>query len=451
MLLYWRHMKNREIIRTSLAIYLPSLLVQLGASLTMSFNVLWSRDLGAGVAMIGLIAAGNGIGSLIFDLPGGWIGGKVREKPFMIAAVAGLVLTGIFKAAATRPWQLLGIGMFMGMCVSAWGIGRLAYIRKNIPRRYRGRTLAYMGGIMRVARIATPALGGLIIQLLGFRVLYGVQAFLFASALVLLLVMMKDGSYLESGQAPASSVLKETFAKNGRNIVAAMIGIGGLQLLRISRNLIFPLWADSIGMSALLIGGFTSVGGLVETAMVVPAGITLDRAGRKWAAVPCTLGFALSMALMPLALTPAALAGVYLLMSLSNGLGSGINMTISSDLAPKNAAAEFLGIWRFVTDTSRLTGPLIAGSVAAAVSLPAAPLTAASAGLISAAVLMFAMDEPGRNTQIPARYRQTPARTSQKPDQNMDQPGRNNQKPGRIDQKTGQTTGPKNQSPTSPD
>lgn len=409
-------MKNREIIRTSLAIYLPSLLVQLGASLTMSFNVLWSRDLGAGVAMIGLIAAGNGIGSLIFDLPAGWIGGKIREKPFMIAALAGLVLTGVFKASATRPWQLLVIGIFMGMCVSAWGIGRLAYIRKNIPRRYRGRTLAYMGGIMRVARIATPALGGLIIQFLGFRVLYGVQALLFSGAMVLLLVMMKDGSYMAVGQVHAASVLKETFSTNGRNIFAAMIGISGLQLLRISRNLIFPLWADSIGMSALLIGAFTSAGGMVETAMVVPAGITLDRAGRKWAAVPCTLGFALSMALMPLALTPAALAGVYLLMSLSNGLGSGINMTISSDLAPKKAAAEFLGIWRFVTDTSRLTGPLIAGSIAAAVSLPAAPLAAASVGVVSAAVLLFAMDEPGQN-------KVEPGQNMDEPDPNMDKPG----------------------------
>ena len=87
--------------------------------------------------------------------------------------------------------------------------------------------------------------------------------------------------------------------------------------------------------------------------MVVPAGYVMDRFGRKKAVVPCTIGLGLSLMAFPLAQSFTGLAVIMLLTALSNGIGSGINMTISSDLAPRRAASEFLGLWRFVTDSVR--------------------------------------------------------------------------------------------------
>jgi hypothetical protein len=52
-----------------------------------------------------------------------------------------------------------------------------------------------------------------------------------------------------------------------------MVGLTGLMLLRMSRNIIVPLWADAIGVAAILLGTITSAGGLLETALVVPAGL----------------------------------------------------------------------------------------------------------------------------------------------------------------------------------
>ncbi len=391
--MYNGDVNNRAIIRTSLSIYVPNLLVQLGASMTMAFNPLWSQKLGADVAMIGLIAAGSGIGHLIFDLPGGWIAGRIREKTFLLTSLTGMVLCGLARAAATEPWQLFIISAVFGMFASAFGIGRTAYIRRHVPQELRGRTMAFMGGIMRIARVLTPALGGAVVQFMGFRQLYVLQAIFFGLGAVALGLMLKRGETPGSVHHPPLAVLGKTFRENGGNIAAAMIGITGLMLLRMSRNLIIPLWADSIGVSALALGGITSAGGLVETALVVPAGLVMDRAGRKWAAVPCTLGFAAAMALIPLATGLAALTAVYLLISLANGLGSGINMTISSDLAPRHAASEFLGIWRFVTDSSMLSGPILAGYIAASLSLWAAPLAAAGIGLAAGLVLLFGLKE----------------------------------------------------------
>ena len=56
--------------------------------------------------------------------------------------------------------------------MAAWGIGRLAYFRRRIPARIRGRTLAFMGGVMRVTRIITPVIGGFLVKFQGFRMIF---------------------------------------------------------------------------------------------------------------------------------------------------------------------------------------------------------------------------------------------------------------------------------------
>ena len=128
-------------------------------------------------------------------------------------------------------------------------------------------------------------------------------------------------------------------------------------LLRISRNLLVPLWAVHIGISVTALGIITSAGAILETIMVIPAGRILDHKGRKWSAVPCTLGLALGLGLLPLTNSIFTLSAIYGLTAFTNGIGSGIIMTISSDLAPKKAAGEFLGIWRFLPTQAPLLPP----------------------------------------------------------------------------------------------
>jgi MFS family permease len=153
-------MSSKSIIAQSLPIYLPSLLVQLGYSLSATFNPLWSAKLGADLAMVGLIASSVAIGSIAADLPLAFLSGKIREKPFLLLSMLGLAVASVLKSLATEPWHLFAAGFLSGMAISGWGILRVAYIRKTVAVELRGRTLSYMGGIMRIARIVSPGIGG---------------------------------------------------------------------------------------------------------------------------------------------------------------------------------------------------------------------------------------------------------------------------------------------------
>jgi MFS family permease len=201
--------------------------------------------------------------------------------------------------------------------------------------------------------------------------------------------MMKSSQKESVTKQNPFSVLKHTFKSNGKNILIAVLGISSLMVLRISRNVLLPLWAESISVDTAVLGILVSIGALVETAMVVPVGNLLDTRGRKWAVVPCTLGFALAMAFMPLAGNVYLLALVVLGIALFNGLGSGINMTISADLAPRDAAGEFIGIWRFITDIGMFFGPALAGVIAAGFGLSIAPLAMAAIGLGGGFLMLF--------------------------------------------------------------
>ena len=139
----------------------------------------------------------------------------------------------------------------------------------------------------------------------------------------------------------------------------------GLSVLRASRRVIVPLWAYHIGLNVVEIGLVAGLTAGMEILMFLPAGMVMDRLGRRYASVPATLLLAVGLAATPLAQSFAALLAVGLIGAIGNGLGSGINMTYGADLAPAGRSGQFLGLWRLISDIGSVLGPTIAGAVAA--------------------------------------------------------------------------------------
>jgi hypothetical protein len=74
-------------------------------------------------------------------------------------------------------------------------------------------------------------------------------------------------------------------------------------------------------------------------------------------------------------------------LSLANGIGAGILMTLGADLADRRNPAPFLGAWRFTTDTGGALAPLIVAGLTALVSLSFAVGALGVLGLLGAVVL----------------------------------------------------------------
>ena len=95
-----------------------------------------------------------------------------------------------------------------------------------------------------------------------------------------------------------------------------------------------------------------------------------------------------AMAQVPLAHSVPVLAGVAVLLGISNGLGSGVMMTIASDIAPAEARPQFLGAWRLMQDLGIAAGPLILAAGAALGSLAAGIWVASAMGPLASVGLL---------------------------------------------------------------
>lgn len=71
----------------------------------------------------------------------------------------------------------------------------------------------------------------------------------------------------------------------------------------------------------------------------------------------CLLVYGSGFLLLPLASTWWGVVGAVMVMSLGNGLGAGINMTIGADLSPPVGRGRFLGVWALFSSVGVLGGP----------------------------------------------------------------------------------------------
>jgi MFS family permease len=166
------------------------------------------------------------------------------------------------------------------------------------------------------------------------------------------------------------------------------------QMIRQGRQLIVPLYgSEALGLDVAAVGTIVSLSALIDMSLFWPAGMLMDRLGRKYASIPSFVVMAVGMAMVPLAGGFAGLLAATAVMGLGNGLGAGTMMTLGADLAPPEAAGEFLGLWRLVGDGGALGGPLLVGGIADLVGLAPAAFVLAGVGVLAAATIYAFVQE----------------------------------------------------------
>ena len=184
-----------------------------------------------------------------------------------------------------------------------------------------------------------------------------------------------------------------TVVQHRRTFLTAGSVMVALALLRGTREILIPLRGDDIGLDVAQIGIIFGVGSAIDMTFFYPVGVVMDRFGRKWSAVPSILVLAVAIALIPTADSLGWLLVVGLLAGVGNGLGSGINMTLGTDLAPRDRPAEFLGAWRLMGDLGRVASPFTVGFVTQAATLSAAAFMVGGVGLVGAGIMIVFVRE----------------------------------------------------------
>ncbi len=376
-------------------VYLPTFLFAVGQGAVIPIVALAARDVGASVAVAGLIVALRGIGTMLFDIPAGQLVGRLGERKAMVVGT-GLLLFSLGGAVVSTTPAIFGGFMFvMGWGWSMWLLARLTYVSEVMPMELRGRALSTLGGVNRIGNFVGPFLGAAAITAAGIDGAYYVHILLSTLGLaVLLLIRDPHGRAELAGHVPTgvATIVRD----HSRVFLTAGVAATCISVLRSSRHAVIPLWAESVGVDAAGVGIIFGISSAMDMTLFYPAGLISDRFGRKRVAVPCLTLLATGFLLLPLTHSFLAIAAVGLLIGFGNGLGSGIVMTLGADFAPEGARAAFLGVWRMVSDVGQAGGPLLAAAVTGAATLGAASLSVGGLGLAGAAVMVVLVPEPNK-------------------------------------------------------
>ncbi|MET0974686.1 MAG: MFS transporter [Leifsonia sp.] len=393
----------------ALAAYLPTLLFSIGEGAIIPLIPTIANDLGATLAVAGLIASMIMLGELVGDIPSGWVVSRVGERNAMIGGAVVAILATILCLVAPNA-LVLGIGIFLiGLATAVFALARHAFMTSYVPVQYRARALSTLGGIFRGGWFIGPLISAALLHLTDdTQIVFWIFIVSCLSAVIVLIALpdpesmfghanretAPDGVSRTTGAvfvAEESVGLFHTIWNHRAVLMRLGTGAGLIGALRATRTVLLPLWALSIGISerdtAIIIG----IAGAVDFALFYASGQIMDRYGRLWSALPSMIG--LGLGLLALSFTQDLSSnvqwfiGIAMFLSVANGIGSGILMTLGADLAPPSDPAPFLGAWRFTGDLGGAAAPLAVAGITAAVSITVAAGTMGVLGLVGAVIL----------------------------------------------------------------
>src|SRR5690625_3155740 len=389
-------------------IYAPSLIYAIGLGAIMPAIAAASTRFGVSLALAASTVTLIGIGSLMANAPAAQLASRAGARwSLIISAFVGSLgvtlawsmVAGWFPLAAPTDFAGYTVGILMiGMAGAGFNLARQSYLAVAVPISHRARAMSLLGGTLRIGSFVGPFIGAAAQTAMGIQGAFAVGAVSMGVAVVVSLFIQELTEPDVSGASgpestttnPIEIVTNPTMTslakQHWRVLLSSGLGVLCLTALRASRTAVIPLWAEHIGLSPAQASLIYGVAGAVDLIMFYPSGVLMDRKGRRVVAVTCLTGLAIGTAVVPLTWSSAWLMVAAVLIGLGNGFGAGIVMTLGADYSPSVGRAKFLALWRLLSDTGMLTGPLLISAVTAVSSLAFGIWAIAALGFVGAGI-----------------------------------------------------------------
>lgn len=380
-----------------LPFYLPALMITLGNGLLVPILPLYATSFEIGYGLIGLILAGEGLGTLVADVPTGMLQRRFGNKQVMMMGMALTMVSVTLLFVSQSVWVVFMLRVIAGFGRAMYTVSAHVYITNNVRLEQRGKAISMYGGTHRLGGFVGPAVGGIVAGLLGLRFGFLLCGIVSAFGVICVALYTRNRSEdSDAASAPHGHQLHVLTVLQSNYRVLASAGTAQVfaQMIRAGRTVIIPLFAaEMLGLAVDQIGLIVSLSVAVDFSLFVVAGWLMDRFGRKFAIVPCFAIQALGMALIPLTSSFGGLLFAAVMIGVGNGLGAGSMMTLGSDLSPIQSRGEFLGVWRLIGDLGHTGAPLVVGAIADILVLTSAVWVIAGSGLAAASIFLFFVPE----------------------------------------------------------
>ena len=370
---------------------------QLGFGSIMPVIALYARSFGVSQSAIGVAVAVYGLARFLLALPAGQLADRLGRR-------AGLALGGLITAAgnlfcALAPdYTTFVVARFISGAGAALVITTGVIVLADISTpAQRGRLMSVYQGTFLFAVGVGPLPGGLLAEHYGLPAPFAFYAVAGALAAVLAFFRVPETRDLrgDGGAETPPAFAAQLRLLAGRlgfvlvgftAFMAAVARTGGLFS-------VIPILArDRLGLTTDRIGFGMALASIVGLALAYPAGVMVDRYGRKIVIVPATVMSGLSLVVFVFAPTYAWFLAACVVWSIAAGIGGAAPAAYAADVAPPGMNAAAMSAYRMVGDLGYVVGPVVLG---VATDLVGADATlAATAVLLVLVAVLFARVAP---------------------------------------------------------
>jgi len=314
-------------------------------------------ELGASVEQVGLVFTLSSIAMLALQIFGGYISDSIgRLRAIAIGSVGGIFGFAAVLLAPSWEWMIvaLSISQFPRALI---GPSFGAFIAENSTEENRGKVYGVTDTIFQITGVLGPPLGGLLVDLYGFRLMLLVSTILYALAAVVRIWMAKTSRFSEDAQPKNPQRLSfGAFKTNLRTMIGLIFGGGVLTWIFVTdgvRDIAFrlsgelqPLYLDQIGgISAKEIGMLGSIFSIAMMFTPILSGRISDKRGER---VPIAGGFLLVFFAFVIFLNVSSFwgfAATWIVFGIGVGLLSPAYQSLISKVVPQKMLGLFNGMF----------------------------------------------------------------------------------------------------------
>jgi len=372
---------------------------QLGFGSIVPALALYARSFDVTQSAIGLAIAVYGLARFLVAVPAGRLADGLGRRQTL--AMGGLLSAAGNALCAVAPTYAAFVGArFVAGAGAALVLttGLIVIADISTPAN-RGRMMsAYQGAFIFAVGIG-PLPGGLLASHWGLAapfVAYAVTSLL-AAGLAWLAIPETRAARPAAGESAETEPLyrdqlRFLAAHRGFMLVSLIAFVNAVARTGALFNIIPILARDRLSLEPDRIGFGLALASIVGLALAYPAGVLVDRYGRKIIIVPATILSGLSLVLFLLAPGYGWFLAACAVWSIAMGLSGAAPAAYAADAAPAGMNATALGTYRMLADLGYVVGPIALGLAA---DLAGVDATLGGTALLLVAVsLLFARFAP---------------------------------------------------------
>ncbi len=328
---------------------------------------LFAENLGASLALLGIITTVGGLTQLVFGLPIGVLSDRVGRPRVLLAGITTFILCMLSLSLATGPFMLFVSRFLYGIAgVATFSIGA-AHLGDITTREQRPFAFGLYTSCMGLGFTVGPLLGAQLAERYSAKTAYTVGAVIGVSALALVLhiLLRSEPGRRRSGAARAAGMRNiRDILRNRRlmlvtfgNMLMSLTFTGGVSTF-------FPIYANELLVSQAAIGTMFAVRAMVSTLGRLPNGIISRALGSQSVMFGALLLDSIVMLSIAHTGSPVMLTVLLAMEGLAFGAYLVSGQTYVADNTKMENRGAAIGVYSTASSIGGTVAPLVLGVVA---------------------------------------------------------------------------------------